>query len=147
MLTVFFLPSGSSYITHTNRFPSSTEVLLKETFNEIILNMTHKSAGLKEYNFSSSQAAEKALKAAQYTVDTYRTRVHDLVEICCDLNDPELLDLARQLERLVGGSTRMRYPDRMCFPQIPNEVYSAELAQQALQLAKEIVACVQSRIT
>ena len=86
------------------------------------------------------------MKAAQYTVDTYRTRVHDLVEICCDLNDPELLDLARQLERLVGGSTHMRYPDRMCFPQIPNEVYSAELAQQALQLAKEIVTCVQSRI-
>ena len=122
-------------------------MLLKETFNGINLNMTHKSTGLKFSIFSSSQAAEKALKAAQYTVDTYRTRVHDLVEICCDLNDPELLDLAWQLERLVGGSTRMRYPDRMCFPQIPNEVYSAELAQQALQLAEEIVVCVQSRIT
>ena len=122
-------------------------MLLKETFNGINLNMTHKSTGLKFSIFSSSQAAEKALKAAQYTVDTYRTRVHDLVEICCDLNDPELLDLAWQLERLVGGSTRMRYPDRMCFPQIPNEVYSAEMAQQALQLAKKIVARVQSRIT
>ena len=112
-----------------------------------MLNITKKSTGLEFLICSSWQAAEKALKAAQYTVDTYRTRVHDLVEICCDLNDPELLDLARQLERLVGGSTHMRYPDRMCFPQIPNEVYSAELAQQALQLAKEIVACVQSRIT
>ena len=147
MLTVFFLPSGSSYITHTNRFPSSTEVLLKEAFNEMILNMTHKSAGLKEYNFSSSQAAEKALKAARYAVDTDSTRVHNLIENCCDLNDPELSNLARQLECLVGDSTRMRYPDRMCFPQIPNEVYSAEMAQQALQLAKKIVARVQSRIT
>ena len=109
--------------------------------------MTHKSTGLKFSIFSSSQAAEKALKAAQYAVDSDRTRVHNLPENCCDLNDPELSNLAMQLECLVGDSTRMRYPDRMCFPQIPNEVYSAEMAQQALQLVRKIVARVQSRIT
>ena len=109
--------------------------------------MTHKSTGLKFSIFSSSQAAEKALKAAQHAVDSDRTRVHNLPENCCDLNDPELSNLAMQLECLVGDSTRMRYPDRMCFPQIPNEVYSAEMAHQALQLAKKIVARVQSRVT
>ena len=130
-----------------NRFLSLDEVL-KETLNAIDLNMTQKSKGAEVfYFFSSSQAAEKALKAAQYTVDTDRTRVHNLEENCHDLNDPELLNLARQLECLVGDSTCMRYPDRMRFPQIPNEVYSAEMAQQALQLVRKIVAHVQSRIT
>ena len=87
------------------------------------------------------------MKVALYTVDTDRTRVHNLVENCYDLNDPELSNLAGKLECLVGDSTHMRYPDRMCFPLIPNEVYSAEMAQQALQLAKKIVTRVQGRIT
>ncbi|KAJ7380175.1 hypothetical protein OS493_010886 [Desmophyllum pertusum] len=94
-----------------------------------------------------SEAAEKALKAAQYTVDVEKTNYHDLVQNCNDLNDSELTNLASQLERLVGGSARMRYPDRMCFPQIPNEVYSEQMAQQALQLAKKIIARVKNRIT
>ena len=86
------------------------------------------------------------MKAAKYTINADRARIHNLVEICFDLNDPELSNLAMQLECLVGGYTRMRYPDRMCFPQIPNEQYSAEMAQKALQLAKKIVARVKSRI-
>ena len=87
------------------------------------------------------------MKVALSTVDTDRTRVHNLVENCYDLNDPELSNLAGKLECLVGDSTQMRYPDRMCFPLIPNEVYSAEIAQQALQLAKKIVARVKGWIT
>lgn len=100
----------------------------------------------KVFYLFPSQAAEKALKAAQYSVDADRTRVHNLVEICCDLNDPELSSLARQLEGLVGDYSRMRYPDRIRFLQIPNEVYTSQMAQHALQLAKKIVARVESRI-
>lgn len=70
-----------------------------------------------------------------------------MVENCNGLGDPELTELALQLEILVGDSTRMRYPDRMRFPQIPNEVYSAQMARQALQLAKKIVERVKDRIT
>ena len=69
-----------------------------------------------------------------------------MVQNCNGLNDSELTELAWQLEVLVGDSTRMRYPDRMRFPQIPNEVYSAQMAQQALQLAKKIVERVKDRI-
>jgi len=97
--------------------------------------------------FKCHQAAEKALKAAQYTIDADKTSVHNLVQNCNGLNDSEFTELACQLEVLVGDSTRMRYPDRMHFPQIPNDVYSAQMAQQALQLAKKIVERVKDRIS
>ena len=45
------------------------------------------------------------------------------------------------------NSTRMRYPDRVCFPKIPNEVYSADMAEEALRLAKKIVQRVKNRLT
>lgn len=47
--------------------------------------------------------------------------------------------LANQLERRVVDSTRMRYPDQVCYPQIPNDVYSIEMAREALQLAEAIL--------
>ena len=40
----------------------------------------------------------------------------------------------------------MRYPDNLYFPRIPNEEYNAEMAEEALRLAKEIVERVKSRI-
>jgi len=97
--------------------------------------------------FKCHQAAEKALKAAQYTIDADRMNEHSLVQICSGLNDSELTQLASQLEDVVGDHTRMRYPDTVRFPQIPNEVYEVGMAQDALQLAKEIVERVQNRIT
>ena len=104
-------------------------------------------ACLIQPNVSLLQAAEKALKAAQYTIDANKTSVHNLATNCIGLNDSELTELACQLQNLVGDSTRMRYPDRMHFPQIPNDVYSDQTAQQALQLAKKIVERVQYRIS
>lgn len=89
--------------------------------------------------FKSHQAAEKALKAAQFADDAFRTRAHSLVRIVFGLGDSELLELARQLENLVVDSTRMRYPDRVSYPQIPNEVYSGETAETAYELARKIV--------
>ena len=94
----------------------------------------------------SSQAAEKVLKAAQYVIDVERTNIHNLLHICQELDDSELTQLASQLELLVGNSTRMRYPDRVCFPKIPNEVYSADMAKEALQLAKKIVQRVNNQL-
>ena len=70
-----------------------------------------------------------------------------MVENSIGLNDSELTDLSSQLETLVGGSARMRYPDQMCSPKIPNEVYSVQMAQQAFQLSEKIVVRVKPRIT
>lgn len=61
------------------------------------------------------------------------------MRIVFGLGDSELLELARQLENLVVDSTRMRYPDRVSYPQIPNEVYSGETAETAYELARKIV--------
>ena len=75
-----------------------------------------------------------------------RVNVHDLVQNSYSLDDSELTVLASQLEVLVGESTRMRYPDRMCYPKIPNDVYTAEMATEALEIAKKIVERVRSRL-
>ena len=83
----------------------------------------------------------------QFKVDADKMNVHSLVDNSHVLDDPELTQLAIQLESLVGDSTRMRYPDRMCYPQIPNDVYSAEMAMDALGMAKKIVERVKSRLT
>ena len=72
--------------------------------------------------------------------------VHNLVENCSDLADTKLTDLARQLENLVGDSTRMRYPDRMSYPQIPNDVYSRSMANKAQEIAARTVTHVEGRL-
>lgn len=89
--------------------------------------------------FKCHQSAEKALKAAQYADDAFKINRHDLSQNASRLNDSELLELATQLERRLVDSTHMRYPDRMCYPQIPKDVYSDEDAREALRLAKEIL--------
>lgn len=87
------------------------------------------------------------MKAAQYDVDASKTNVHNLVQNCDSLDDPELTQLATELESLVGDSTRMRYPDRMSYPQIPNDVYKAEKAREALEIARKVVERVKGRLS
>ena len=87
------------------------------------------------------------MKAAQFKMNAEdRVNVHNLVENSYSLDDSELTELASQLEVLVGESTRMRYPDRMCYPKIPNDVYTVEMATEALEIAKKIVERVRSRL-
>ena len=94
----------------------------------------------------SLQAAEKALKAARYCKDADKTNVHNLVENCYGLEDPELVQSARELESLVGDSTRMRYPDRMSYPRIPHDVYSQGMAARAKEIAEKIVERVKMKL-
>jgi len=97
--------------------------------------------------FKCHQAAEKALKAVQYAINAHnKTFDHYLERNCIGLNDSELSRIAGNLERLVVSSVRMRYPDRVSFPDIPNDVYTAQMAKQALQLSENIVMRVKVRI-
>ena len=80
------------------------------------------------------------MKAAQYSKDADKTSVHDLSDNARGLGDAVLSSLASGLESLVGGSARMRYPDRTRFPSIPHDVYSSEMAQEAQEYAKNILA-------
>ena len=63
------------------------------------------------------------------------------------LGDSELTRLANQLEHQVVDSTRMRYPDQVSYPQIPNDVYSVEIAHEALELARSILERVRCAVT
>lgn len=87
------------------------------------------------------------MKAAQYSIDADKSNVHNLVQNSYSLDDLELTQMASQLERLVGDSTRMRYPDRMTYPNIPNDVYKAEKAREALDIAKKVVERVRGKLT
>lgn len=92
------------------------------------------------------QAAEKALKAAQYSVNAHKTNIHNLVQNSLTLDDSQLTTLSSQLESCLGDSTRMRYPDQVCFPRIPHDVYSRDMAQEALGLARSILDRVRGRV-
>jgi len=64
------------------------------------------------------------------------------------LGDSELTRLANRLEHQVVDSTRMRYPDQVSYPQIPNDVYSVmEIAHEALALARTILERVRRVVT
>ena len=98
--------------------------------------------------FTSFQAAEKALKALQYKVDAnQKTNDHNLYQNCCDFDDHELTQLAVQLEGLVVNSAHMRYPDTMSYPKIPNDVYTAQKAEKAMDLARDILERVKVKLT
>jgi len=49
------------------------------------------------------------------------------------------------MERLLGDSTRMRYPDRIRCPKIPHDIYTRDMATQALELAREILNVVKAK--
>ena len=71
---------------------------------------------------------------------------HNLYYICRDFNDRELTELARQLEELVVNSTSMRYPDKLPRPKIPNDAYTADDAEEALEIATKILEKVRNRL-
>lgn len=96
--------------------------------------------------FKCHQAAEKALKAAQYSVDSNKTNVHNLVQNSLSLDDSQLTTLSDQLEKCVGDSTRMRYPDQVDIPQIPSDVYTEEIARDAVDLASRVLENVRNRM-
>ena len=94
----------------------------------------------------SKKAAEKALKAAQYSKDADKTNQHNLYTNASGLGSDELTALASSLEGLLGDSARMRYPDRTGFVEIPNDVYTRDMAVEAQSYAQRILAGVERYI-
>ena len=85
----------------------------------------------------------------QYNVDAnQKTNDHNLVLNChgFDESDAELKDLAAQLERLVITSVHMRYPDKMSYPKIPHDVYTAVHAEEAFRIATKILEIVRVKL-
>ena len=63
-------------------------------------------------HFVLSQAAEKALKAAQFCVDAVVGYSHDLVELAATIEDAELKKLALRLQILIGDHNKLYNPGK-----------------------------------
>ena len=92
------------------------------------------------------QAAEKALKAAQYLVHFSRDNYHDLCTLACTL-DTNIRDLALKLEVLLGSNAHMRYPDLWPAPTVPHDHFDSKKAEDAVALASEIVNIVEEKVS
>jgi len=90
--------------------------------------------------FHAQQAGEKALKGYLTAHDTAFTRTHDLVELVtlCERIDPEFSRFLNAARILTPYAVRFRYPGGPLEPTIGE-------AEQALQLAREILLFVRSR--
>ncbi|KAK3879728.1 hypothetical protein Pcinc_015717 [Petrolisthes cinctipes] len=84
------------------------------------------------------QAAEKLLKACIYQVNrdaAVKLKIHSLTRLCQELNLPNVLELAQQLEAKVGNINRMRYPD---FRGCPCDHYGEEDALFVLEKVRNL---------
>lgn len=96
--------------------------------------------------FKAHQAAEKALKAAQFHVDAISSLSHDLVCLAASLEDIELRRLAQKLQHIVGNSNKLYNPDPIDFVVIPHDEYTEEMSLEAVSIAKDILARVKEII-
>ncbi|KAK3583158.1 hypothetical protein CHS0354_027571 [Potamilus streckersoni] len=91
--------------------------------------------------YQCHQAAEKSLKGARFAIDGNNVpqHSHQLDLIASGLSNVPLLEIARQLQALVGEHTRMRYPDRFSAPSIPADYFTRDHSTKAFVLATQIL--------
>ena len=89
----------------------------------------------------SQQAAEKALKAAGFSLDSDQQMTHDLRSLANYLDgcSENLHDAAYALSALLGDGIGSRYPDRMTSPRIPHDVHGQEKACKSQELARLVI--------
>lgn len=85
------------------------------------------------------QAAEKALKAAQFSVDAVSSYSHDLPTLAASTDDVRLRLHAMNLQRIVGDAGKLYNPDPIDFVNIPHDRYTQETAEAAVELAAKII--------
>ena len=83
------------------------------------------------------QAAEKCLKAAQYSLDANISKESGLRINALPLLDKDILKVATRLESLLGDSRKMQYP--VNYEQIPHTRYDESAATSAQELTREIL--------
>ena len=88
------------------------------------------------YIFVYIKAAEKALVAWQYMDDARRVRRSENLANLPQSLPRELRRLATDLEILTQGVMKMKYPDGTY---IPSRAYTRDQANQAMELANEII--------
>ncbi|PVD34737.1 hypothetical protein C0Q70_06014 [Pomacea canaliculata] len=78
------------------------------------------------------QAVEKAIKAVLFSKDanSFPETSHDITLLASLTGDSGIIGWAREIENIVGFHTRMRYPDALTYPSIPDDVYTADQASR-----------------
>ncbi|PVD20278.1 hypothetical protein C0Q70_20775 [Pomacea canaliculata] len=91
--------------------------------------------------YNCHQAVEKALKAVLFSEDADKVPAysHDIGSLAFLTNDSEIIGWTMEIESIVGVHTRMRYPDSLTYPKIPDDFYSDEQAGQVCGLASSVV--------
>ena len=108
-------------------------------FVKITKKFSHKN-NVKKYNSAVCwQAAEKALKAAQFSVDAVTSFNHDLAVLAATIEDLELRRLAMKLQQIIGNASKLYNPDPIDFVIIPHEEYTKEMACDAVMCASDIL--------
>lgn len=64
---------------------------------------------------------------------------HDIGSLAFLTNDSEIIGWTMEIESIVGVHTRMRYPDSLTYPKIPDDFYSDEQAGRVCGLASSVV--------
>ncbi|KAK6179092.1 hypothetical protein SNE40_011528 [Patella caerulea] len=89
--------------------------------------------------YKCQQSAEKALKAVWYKIDANKvSQDHNLNHVACGLPYPDLVQLATELQSTIGEHTRMRYPDKLSYPNIPHDAYNESHSTTACTLTRKI---------
>ncbi|KAK6180312.1 hypothetical protein SNE40_012494 [Patella caerulea] len=90
--------------------------------------------------YKCQQSAEKALKAVWYNIDAHKVSLdHNLNSVASGLPNSDLVQLAAELQSTIGEHTRMRYPDKLSYPNIPHDAYNESVSTSACRLTRKII--------
>ena len=91
------------------------------------------------YTILLFQAAEKSLKAAQFSVDAQTSFSHDLPSIAANIEDARMRSLSIKLQHIVGSANKMYQPDPIDYATIPHDEFTRETAADAIICATDII--------
>ena len=83
------------------------------------------------------QAAEKSLKAFQFTRDANQNFTHQLSALCTGL-PADVVSWVKSLERIHPNPTAMRYPNPRVSSQIPHDAYDDATMQSTRDVVTNI---------
>jgi len=108
-----------------------------------------KEGGFHLVCFLSQQVAEKALKALLYAKGEEMVLGHSVERLITHASQyvPEIQKQAARWAILDGYYVTTRYPNSLPSGSIPARVYQKDAAQNALQLAEDVVAFVEKQLS
>jgi len=79
------------------------------------------------------------MNAAIFSENYKRTNDHDLMRLANSIDNENIREHAKKLQRVVKDEDSLRYPSSWPFPEIPHDRYGELEAIEAVDLAKQIL--------